>query len=162
MRMSEQAHRLLQLDSKALALCKSVLRTRKPLLSGPKSVASKATMVPLTIPSPLHDVLHVDSSCAPMLLEVSKYVCQHCCCVRTYARAISANELLIGQVSEVFDFTQEDLQTAHCAIVDGVNELYVWFGKSATDLEKQMAMETAIVCSDSVTPTTSMCRVTET
>lgn len=58
----------------------------------------------------------------------------------------TTNATGVVTVSEALYFSQEDLEQGHCAILDVFNEVYVWFGAQAVDAEKQIAMETAIVC----------------
>lgn len=49
------------------------------------------------------------------------------------------------KVEEVTDFSQSDLSQDDVMILDAYNEVYVWIGDHANDLEKRMAMETAMV-----------------
>lgn len=48
------------------------------------------------------------------------------------------------KVEELFDFTQDDLAEDDVFILDTYNEVYVWVGSGSNDVEKKMAMETAI------------------
>lgn len=48
------------------------------------------------------------------------------------------------KVEEIYDFTQDDLNEDDVYILDLFNEVYVWVGSGANDVEKKMAMETAI------------------
>eukprot|EP00026_Physarum_polycephalum_P002067 Phypoly_transcript_02071.p1 GENE.Phypoly_transcript_02071~~Phypoly_transcript_02071.p1 ORF type:complete len:829 (+),score=189.83 Phypoly_transcript_02071:487-2973(+) len=55
-----------------------------------------------------------------------------------------SNATGLFKVEEIFDFTQDDLDEDDVYILDLYNEVYVWVGSGANDVEKKMAMETAI------------------
>jgi len=48
------------------------------------------------------------------------------------------------KVEEIPDFSQEDLSKDDVMLLDAYSEVYVWVGSGSNDLEKKMAMETAI------------------
>lgn len=50
------------------------------------------------------------------------------------------------KVEEIFNFTQDDLAEDDVFILDTYNEVYVWVGSGSNDVEKKMALETAVVC----------------
>ena len=50
----------------------------------------------------------------------------------------------VFKIEEIYDFTQDDLNEDDVYILDLYNEVYVWVGSGANDVEKKMAMETAI------------------
>lgn len=55
-----------------------------------------------------------------------------------------SNATGVFKVEEIFDFTQDDLNEDDVYILDLYNEVYVWVGSGANDVEKKAAMETAI------------------
>lgn len=55
-----------------------------------------------------------------------------------------SNATGVFKVEEIFDFTQDDLAEDDVYILDTYNEVYVWVGSGSNDVEKKLAMETAI------------------
>ena len=47
-------------------------------------------------------------------------------------------------VEEIFDYAQEDLIEDDIMLLDTYNEIFLWIGQGANDLEKKAALETAI------------------
>jgi len=48
------------------------------------------------------------------------------------------------RVEEIFNFTQSDLDDDDVFILDTFNEVYVWVGSGSNEIEKKMAMESAV------------------
>ncbi len=48
-------------------------------------------------------------------------------------------------VSRVWDYSQADLYSSNCYLLDAWAEVYVWIGNDSYDEDERMAMETAVV-----------------
>lgn len=55
-----------------------------------------------------------------------------------------SNATGLFKVTEIPNFTQDDLDNEDVMILDAQEDLFVWIGSASTDVEKNMAMETAI------------------
>lgn len=60
-----------------------------------------------------------------------------------HCRILAGRKKLI--VTEIADFTQEDLNEDDCMVLDGGDEVYVWIGKTASPEEKEQSLEMAKV-----------------
>ncbi|XP_063704952.1 gelsolin, cytoplasmic-like isoform X2 [Culicoides brevitarsis] len=58
-----------------------------------------------------------------------------------HCRILAGRKKLI--VTEIADFTQEDLNEDDCMVLDGGDEVYVWIGKTASAEEKEQSIEMA-------------------
>lgn len=60
-----------------------------------------------------------------------------------HCRILAGRKKLI--VTEIADFSQEDLNEDDCMVLDGGDEVYVWIGKTASPEEKEQSLEMAKV-----------------